>query len=133
MLSYKMNINLSEFQKDFEGKLEEIGGAVISASLAMKERARQHMRASRYNLGGVAEGIIVGTLKTARGKKADPSVKLHAFGNRGKGSLARILVGGTVQRYTKNGKARGMILATNSIEEALDQEILNEKIRQVLK
>lgn len=133
MLSYNMNFDLSEFDSEFNGKLEDIGKAVISASLMMKERARQHMRSSHYHLNEVAEGILVGTLKKARGKKNDPSVKLHAFGNRGKGNLARIFVGGTVYRFTRNGKNRGYVQASNSIEEALDQSILDSKINEALK
>lgn len=133
MLSYNMNFDLSEFDNEFNGKLEDIGKAVISASLMMKERARQHMKSSQYHLDEVSDGILVGTLKKARGKKEDPSVKLHAFGNRGKGNLARIFVGGTVQRFTKNGKSNGYIQATNSIDEALDQSILDAKIKEALK
>lgn len=128
MLSYTMNFDLSEFEKEADAMLEDIGNAVIRASIIMKERARQHMRSSQYHLDEVAEGIMVGTLKNAKGKKNDPSVKLHAFGNRGKGNLARIFVGGTTYRFR-----RGYVKADNSIDEALNQEILESEIKKVLK
>lgn len=133
MLNYTLQVNVAEFEREAKKKIEDIGSAVIVASFLMKERARQHMKTSQYRLAEVSRGIMVGTLKKARGKREDPSVKLHAFGTGEHANLARIFVGGTVYRFNRKGKGLGYVRPDNSIDEALSEEILRQQIERVIK
>lgn len=136
LLSY----DAEELSKEGDVVINNIGKAVIAAAIEMKYRARNNLKNTPYKLEDVAnKGILLGTLK--KDYKVDNSVKLHAFGHEGKGSLARIFVGGKgTPRYNwykkgkmlKNPRLTGYIKPISAIEMALDQSILDNKINEVL-
>lgn len=134
MMVYNFNFDETALSKEAEVKNEEIGKAVVSAAIEMKYKARTNLKSTPYKMDKVADsGILLGTLKKDYRKEFHPKVKLHAFGNRGEGTLARIFVGGTVGRYTKTGKYTGYIRNSDAIAKAVNQAILDEKINNVLK
>lgn len=140
MMNYVLNFNAEEFSKEGDAVINGIGKAVISAAIEMKNRARNNLKNTPYKLEDVAnKGILLGTLK--KDYKVDNSVKLHAFGHEGKGSLARIFVGGKGTprfnwykkgKYLNTPRLTGYIKPIAAIEKALDQSILDNKINEVL-
>lgn len=133
MMSYIFNFDESLLSKEAEQKNDEIGKAVVSAAIEMKNKARYNLKSTPYKMNNIADkGIILGTLKKDYKKDPNPKVKLHAFGNKEEGRLARIFVGGTTVRINKKGKATGYIRNPEAIKNAVDQSILDNKITIIL-
>lgn len=137
--------------KYFNNPLKDIERAMLSAAIKMRDKARYNLKNNvhGYRLDKVADkGIILGTLK--KDYALNPMVKLHAFGTKEEGRLARIFITGTVKRETvrsyiykkdKNqhlndrigtGKPLGYIKSTDAIASAVNQEILENEIKKVL-
>lgn len=142
------------FSKYFNNPLKDIERAMLLAAIKMRDRARYNLKNNvhGYRLDKVADkGIILGTLKKDYENEGyNPIVKLHAFGTKEEGRLARIFITGTVKRetvrsyiYKKNknqhlnanigtGKPLGYIKSTDAIASAVNQEILENEIKKVL-
>lgn len=135
MLEYSFDFGDDILQEKALSKNDEIGKAVVSAAIKMKNIARYNLKNNihGYKLDKVADkGIILGTLKKDYKYDYNPKVKLHSLGNIEEGVLARIFVGGTVGRYTNKDRYTGYIKGTDAIASAVNQEILDNEIKKVL-
>lgn len=129
-VQFSQDLNLDAYQST---KLRVIEKALFASTYEMMRRARNDMRGSGYRLDEVANGIVVGSLK----KYGDTErLTLHAFGTGEHANLARIFVGGTIERKgtSKYGKpyTKGYIKATNSIDDSLDESLLNQYIKNAI-
>lgn len=129
MISMEFVIDPEVIEREYEDKKKDIEGAVMSTAVEIRDRARYHLTSTPYRMDKIARnGIVYGRLKK---DGETSSSKVHAFGVKDDGSLARIFVRGTVGR--NNGRRyTGYIKPTPAIDQALDQNLLDNNIQKTL-
>lgn len=122
-------------QKMTAAQQQKIEKALVAAAYAMRNNARKQFthNGHGYDISSLQDGILLGSLRVADGVS---SITIHAMGDSSipKTWKARIFAGGAYHRRTKGkGRNRGTIEDLKTITKALNQNILDTYINNVIK
>lgn len=130
-----ISTQLSEALKNATSEqLRKVNKALVDSAIEMRDKARKAFIANGkgYKLQSLEDGIMIGKFR----KDMDgSSISIHAFGDthHRKSYKTRFFVGGAYHRVNKRGKNRGSIESLDTISKSLDQKILDDNIKSVIK
>lgn len=126
--------NIEELDVRQDSLIEKIDKAVLAAAFKIRDNARTAFRNSKSlykkttdRFFELEKGINVGKLK-------DHETTVHSFGKKEiyNSFKTRFFVGGTRIRFSNKGSSKGYIVASNVIEEAADQNVLNNYVKNTI-
>lgn len=118
-------------------QLAKVDKALVAAAYAMRDHARRLLvtegKGKGYRLDRLQEGVMLGRLR--KSPAGETSITLHAMGKASdyNSFKTRFFAGGAYHRQTGKGRNRGTIEDLKTIEQSLDEKILDDYINNAIK